>query len=348
MRQSRDGAWRSNTYGAFRNGDALTPLVLWALQNMADCDAATRSAFQRGVMWLRGLSTTHERSGVRSLAYPLFTASYATQIFARAHNPAATQLWLKIVQALEIRGNLGGPAGSAASGAWGDAIEPPQPAVDDATQTPDMIAPNLSATLLGLDALTAADQRKSAHAATPFILRCQNFAEEKGSDYDDGGFFYAVDDAVRNKAGVAGIDEQRRERYRSYGSATCDGILALRAAGMEWNEPRCIAALGWLSRKTQNAENAGAWPVERQDARDALFFYHAQAFARVLAVVDEAKNIDSAWTTAQRGALAAGLCERQCSDGAWAGVQPDSCEDDPLVATSFALRALTTIRSATA
>jgi hypothetical protein len=55
-----------------------------------------------------------------------------------------------------------------------------------------------------------------------------------------------------------------------------------------------------------------------------------------------------AWTTAQRGALAAGLCERQCSDGAWAGVQPDSCEDDPLVATSFALRALTTIRSATA
>ena len=35
-RQSRDGAWRSAQSGAFRDGDALTPLVLRALIALPD------------------------------------------------------------------------------------------------------------------------------------------------------------------------------------------------------------------------------------------------------------------------------------------------------------------------
>ncbi len=30
--QSADGAWRSQRYAAFREGDVLTPVVLWAMQ----------------------------------------------------------------------------------------------------------------------------------------------------------------------------------------------------------------------------------------------------------------------------------------------------------------------------
>jgi hypothetical protein len=339
--QSRDGAWRSRQYGAFREGDALTPLVLCALQRFPGPDRATAGAIARGVEWLRNLARTQKEMAEpwRNLAYPLFTAAYAAQIFARECDAETMKFWLKIVHALRIR-PLPGPLSEALpSGAWGDATEPSEVSASPA-QIPDMIAPNISATLLALDALTAAREHTSARAALPFITRCQNFSETARTVFDDGGFFYAIDDPVRNKAGISGIDDTGRARYRSYGSATCDGILAMRAAGAEWNEPRCRAALRWLARETHDAVNAGDWPISRQDTREGLIFYHAQTFARVLASADEGSAAEPVWITAQRNALRADLTQRQRPDGAWSGAQPDSCEDDPLVATSFALRAL--------
>jgi hypothetical protein len=291
--------------------------------------------------WLRNIGNAQANNPEpwRNLAFPLFSAAYATQVFATVHDRTAMEFWLKIVEALRIRPSLGGPPNSAANGAWGDAIEPPQ-ASSGIEQTPDMIAPNISATPLALDEFNAAGQGAAARDAIDFIVRCQNFAETNATGFDDGGFFYAIDDSVRNKAGIAGIDETGRARYRSYGSATCDGILALRAAGSDRNGPRCAAALQWLARETHDAVNAGRWPGERQDARDALFYYHAQGLGRVLSLAESIGGLDPLWISAERDALVSTLKKRQRSDGSWSGSQPDSCEDDPLVATSFALRAL--------
>jgi hypothetical protein len=343
--QSADGAWRSQQYGAFRQGDALTPLVVCALQESLQRDAVLQNAIARGVAWLRALANERINNGEpwRKLAYPLFSAAFATQVFATAQDDTTMRFWLTIVKALRIRASLGWPRSSPVNGAWGDAVEPPQALAGGSggtAQTPDMIAPNISATLLALDALTAAAEKSTAPGALPFIQRCQNFSETSASLFDDGGFFYAMDDAVRNKAGIAGIDDSGRERYRSYGSATCDGILALRAAGSRSDDPRCVAALRWLAREMHDAVNAGNWPVERQDAREALVYYHAQALARVLAFADAAGAVDRMWINAQRDALRSTLEKRQRPDGSWSGAQPDSCEDDPIVATSFALRAL--------
>ena len=341
--QSADGAWRSRQYGAFRQGDALTPLVVCVLQKMRQPDRRTQNAVAGGVAWLRALANERANTGEpwRNLAFPLFSAAFATQVFATVEDDVTMEFWLKIVKALRIRPNLGWPQSSPANGAWGDAVEPPQGLAGGGTaQTPDMIAPNISATLLALDALTAAGEESTAPEALPFIKCCQNFAETSASRFDDGGFFYAIDDAVRNKAGIAGIDDSGRERYRSYGSATCDGMLALRAAGSASDDPRCVAALRWLTREMHDAANAGNWPVERQDAREALFYYHAQALARVLCFAEAARALDRTWIRAQRDALISGLQKRQRPDGSWNGAQPDSCEDDPIVATSFALRAL--------
>jgi hypothetical protein len=98
--------------------------------------------------------------------------------------------------------------------------------------------------------------------------------------------------------------------------------------------------LQWLARETHDAINAGSWPSERQDSREALFYYHAQGLARVLSVAKTTGMLDPLWINAQRHALFSTLAKRQRADGSWSGSQPDSCEDDPLVATSFALRAL--------
>lgn len=334
-RQSPDGAWRSASYGAFRDGDALTPLVSWALAAIRAADA---EIVTRGVRWLEALTATQSARAEpwAGLRYPLFTAGYAAQVFARVGDTQRAAFWADVVMRLRIRKELGWPAHDAACGAWSDAPAPPVlPA--GTSQPPDMLAPNVSATLLAVQALAATGC--ATDSARPFLEQCQNFSTGPKNRFDDGGFFFAVGDPVRNKAGVAGCDAAGRERYRSYGSATCDGLLALHACGAGSETPRMRAAFDWLRLRAAGARHSGDWPPDRSDERESLRYYHAQAFAGVLALATAIPE-RKAWAQDQRCALTIDLIATQRSDGAWSGACPDSFEDEPLVATAFAVRAL--------
>ena len=313
-RQSPDGAWRSAHYGAFREGDALTPLVLWAL---VDSDAP----IARGAAWLQRFTDaqaarTEPWSG---LAYPLFTASYSAQFFGARGDAARAGFWAGVVDDLRIREPLGWPANDVACGAWSDSPIPPR-IVDRALPVPDMVVPNLSATVLGVQAMVAAGRRDEAAAARPFVERCQNFADADAGEFDDGGFIFAPGDPVRNKAGIAGRDAAGRTRFRSYSSATCDGYLALRACGLAREHPRVRAAAAWLQRCGD----------EHDATREAFLFYRAPALAAMLADVSDTDRLS---------ALTEDLLARQRDDGSWQGAASASCEDDPLLASAFALRA---------
>ena len=314
VRQSRDGAWRSDSYAAFRGGDALTPVVLWALHT------TDNEVTARGMRWLEELTNSQTRRS--AVVYPLFTAGYATQVFAASGDTRRAAVWADVIESLRIRAELGWPADVAACGAWGDSTKPPRlPA--DVSPPPDMLAPNISATVLALQALHAVG--RETKRALPFIEGCQNFSASEPGGFNDGGFFFTPGDPVRNKAGIAGCDSTLH--YRSYGSATCDGVQALRACGLTDEHPRLRAALGWLRRNANGIEHGGAWPRERHAARESLRFYHAQGLAAV--------DLDS-----PRRSLDEGLRGLQAPDGSWASVAPDSCEDEPLLATAFATRAL--------
>jgi hypothetical protein len=80
----------------------------------------------------------------------------------------------------------------------------------------------------------------------------------------------------------------------------------------------------------------------RSVGRESLVFYYGQALADALAVLSR-EPCYRAWAVTQQHLLASGLIERQRDDGAWEGKAPNSCEDDPLLATAFGLRALTRI-----
>jgi len=315
--QSRDGAWRSDSHAAFRDGGALTPVVLWALSTVEN------DATERGRRWLAELADSWSRR--TSVAYPLFTAGYAAQVFAASGDMRRAAVWADGIESLRIRAELGWPADSAACGAWGDAVTPPR-LPPEANPPPDMIEPNISATVLALQALRAAG--RPTKSALPFIGSCQNFPTGEPGVFDDGGFFFTPGDPVRNKAGVAGYEPA--VRYRSYGSATCDGVLALRASGVKDDHPRMRAALGWLRANSCGIQHGGAWPRERLGARDSLRFYHAQGLA-------------AAAPDSRDHTLADGLRSAQSPDGSWTGLAPDSCEDEPLLATAFALRALVSL-----
>jgi hypothetical protein len=138
-------------------------------------------------------------------------------------------------------------------------------------------------------------------------------------------------------------------RLRSYGSATCDGILALLALGYSISHPRVVAALHWLrdrsalpdsqtpsaiKTKTPQILHPGDWPADRADSARALRFYYAQALGPIL------QRCSDPWTAPARAALASNLAACQRPDGSWSNPDPESCEDDPLVATAFSVTAL--------
>jgi len=331
--QSTDGAWRSARYAAFRDGDALTPVVLWAIQ-AASAAHPTRDSFARGLNWLCDLTDAlRDRDDPWSgLRYPLFTASYSAQVLARRGDSDRAAVWVKIIQTLRTSDDLGWPAHDPICGAWSDASRPPR----YVSPVPDMLAPNISATALAVSALAAAGCVGAGVTARPFIESCQNFAEEHPAEFDDGGFFFALDDPIRNKAGRAGSDARGRMRFHSYGSATCDGWLGLRACGLPQEHPRLRAAAEWLRNRCDGLTPAGDWPMGRAEARASLAYYQTQALATVLADLPSADQ----WAQTLRERLLSSLLAGQAHDGSWQGLAPDSCEDEPLLATAFAARAL--------
>lgn len=325
-RQSGDGAWRSSHYAAFREGDALTPVALWAMREREE-------SFAAGLRWLRRLTDELPANEPWvALQYPLFTASYSAQVFAKVGDAPRAAVWAALAEQLRIVPALGWPANDPACGAWSDSPAPPHlpPGLSAA---PDMVAPNLSATLLGVQALNAAGRTTSSKTARAFIVQCQNFSA------DDGGFFFTPGDPIRNKAGIASRDEYGHMRFNSYGSATCDGLLALIECGATMDDPRVHAALRWLQQHTGGLRHSGEWAKGRGSARESLAFYHAQALTAVLALPFRDRAIAD-WAAQQRHLLETDLAIQQHADGSWTGTAPESCEDDPLLATAFALRAV--------
>jgi hypothetical protein len=340
-RQSADGAWRSNQYAAFRDGDALTPLVLWALESTGDASASL--AIARGRQWLDRLTDKQATltEPWTNLRYPLFTAAYSVQFLAVAGDPGRAGFWADLVERLRIEEALGWPAGDPACGAWSDSPSPPI-LPQGVHPPPDMLAPNISATVLALRALVATGRQSRCASAMAFLEQCQNYSPGAINSLDDGGFFFAIDDPIRNKAGVASTDGEKRLQFRSYGSATCDGLIGLQACGVSHDHPRRLAAANWLKRNVRGMEHAGAWADSRAAAQESLVFYYAQALADTMIIMAPE---DRLWVTGQGKALAHDVVERQDDDGSWAGRTPDSCEDDAILATAFAVRALARVRS---
>ncbi len=185
-RQDASGAWCSTQYGVLRGGDALTALALSALGSMNHRD-------DRGFRWLeaRTAAQAGRPEPWEGLGYPLFTASYAAEVFAHhGDDGRRARFWADLLERLRISSALGWPAGSAACGAWGDASTPPQLAGGDAPP-PDAAGPTpFPATVLALQGLAAAGRGGSAASALPFVAECQNFSSGVGHAFDDGGFLF--------------------------------------------------------------------------------------------------------------------------------------------------------------
>ncbi len=305
--QVENGAFPSDTYAAFRDGTALTPLVLHALQQATALADLTADARRKAVNFLTSFTRPDGtlNPGPDGFAYPVYTAALAT----RTLTGPARDAFRRELLARQLTEAHGWSPADAHYGGWGYYPGVPRkPAPGVPMPAHHLLESNLSATRFALQALAAcgplpADLRAKAAA---FVARMQN---------PDGGYHFVTGDPVRNKAGqVGGV-------LRSYGSATADGALCERLLG--WPDTRSEA---WLREHFRADRHPGDYTAAHEANRDAVYFYYAAAVAEALPEV--------------RPALRKHLADTQSSDGSWSNRLELVREDDPVLATTYAVLAL--------
>jgi len=143
-------------------------------------------------------------------------------------------------------------------------------------------------------------------------------------DGSNGGFFFSTTEFDINKAGHDG------KHFRSYGTTTADGILALLAAGRPPDDPHIAAAQRWLASHHRDMEVPGFVGAAYQRWPRGLAFYYSCASTQAF----RSLRVDAG------SGVADGLKRTQRADGSWANQENLVKEDDPLIATGFAVRAL--------
>ncbi len=335
-RQQADGAIRSPTYAAFRDGYALTGLAALAL-GLAPGDPAAR-AYPRAVDFVATL-VDGARLREPAPAYPTYAYGLAVLVLQAPGNErhrAARDVLRTELRARQLGPARGWLAGDPSYGGWGyfDA----RPARPAGPITDDLLSSNLSTTLLAIGALAlggVAGDDPALALARGFVERCQA---------DDGGFFFSPAVADGNKAGAVVVDGGG-PRFRAYGSMTADGVRALLRLGAPLEDPRVRAAASWLATRFDPARNPGEFPAIAEVRRASSYFYWTWTAAHALRALGQRELATAAGPVDWPTALAAELLRRQRPDGSWRNPSSEMREDDPVVATAFAMAGLTVART---
>jgi squalene-hopene/tetraprenyl-beta-curcumene cyclase len=202
--------------------------------------------------------------------------------------------------------------------------------------------PDLSNTQYFVEAMLAAGVPKDDPAiqrALKFISRCQNLPGEhndqpfakKAAPDDKGGLTYMPDDSDKNphRTQAGGL--------RSSGVMTYAGLKSFLYAGVNKDDPRVKAAVAWIRGHYTLDENPG-------QAKAGLYYYY-HTFAKAMAVLAEDEFVDKAGKKHNwREELFEALKKRQRSDGSWSNDNKEFFENNPELATAYAVLALSYCR----
>jgi len=162
-------------------------------------------------------------------------------------------------------------------------------------------------------------------AATAFVASLQN---------DDGGFIYKPGHSMAG----AETNESGEVQFRSYGSMTYAGLLSLIYAQVDDHDPRIQSAFDWAVHHWTLDENPG------MGAEGIYYFYNI--LSKSLAIYGQDRfTTPSGSSVNWRAALTLKLISLQKIDpesgaGYWVNDQGRWWENDPVLATSYALIAL--------
>ncbi len=328
--QAADGGWHSRTYGQLKDGAAVTSLILDAIGN---CEPALQQknlvASKRAFAFLdRGLAKTGTiASPDGSLDFPTYaTALYLTgkRRLSPAIDGASRQKLLAYLLGAQVVEARGFAADSPSYGGWDFLGRDDAQAITTGT--------NISVTRYVLEALAqepgvagqASGIPKALELGRAYVSRCQR---------PDGGFVFTCEPmSLNNKAAFT---DRELTDPRPYGTASCDGILALLASGVGITEQPIQKAVKWLVERSSLELVPGfeGLPPEAGWQRGLRYYYFA-GLARVVSVFPLSE------LAPRREALVKQLIGLQAKDGSWANESDRMRENDPLIATALAVAAL--------
>jgi squalene-hopene/tetraprenyl-beta-curcumene cyclase len=182
-----------------------------------------------------------------------------------------------------------------------------------------------------------------------FLQSVQNRSESNNATYeledgrivvagDDGGAYYKPGES---KAGLRELPDGRVE-LRSYGSMTYALLKCYLLAGLTAEDPRVKAAVKWVRNHYTLEENPGFQDAKDPNASLQGLYYYYLTMAKALDLLDikvvkDVDGLEHEW----RVELGDKLTSQQRKDGSWVNEHSGRwMEDIPVVATSFALIAL--------
>ncbi len=345
-KQGEDGGWHSEVHGLARSGQSWTPFILYHLLLVPDSlhalpDQETRRA-------LAFIEARLDSSGALGLSdplirdYPVYATSYAVLAYTEAQRrgllgrrqQAQLARMTRYLLSQQMTARQGVASSYAAYGGWGLGGPPGEATVPAAAAHAD-----LSHTRRALEALRAVGALDAfggpvvLTAAGRFLDRTQ----KQGEATYDGGFHYAPALPALNKAGLHAPGDTTPEAPRSYATATCDGLLALLAAGYAPDGKEVQGAIAYLAAQDTLARATGL-PPARSAWSEIMFFYHLAGRAEVYHRLGWRRRAGASW----QEEIVALLSARQRPDGSFLNPQgAPNKEDDPLIATTLALIALT-------
>ncbi len=187
------------------------------------------------------------------------------------------------------------------------------------------LRPDMSNLQFALGALKQSGVSEDAdvwNKAIKFIERCQNRSESNDQPWasDDGGFVYYPGNS---KAGGT----------KSYGTMTYNGVLSFIYANVDKNDDRVQAAVRWIKDNYTLDENP---PI---GAQGLYYYYHTMSKAFSVygePIITDSNGIEHNWYEE----LARKILELQKPDGTWVNEEDRWMESMPLLATTYALLAL--------
>jgi squalene-hopene/tetraprenyl-beta-curcumene cyclase len=306
--QSEDGGFHSTTYGLLRSGQSLTPFVLGALLEVPETIRPVPwDAVDRALEFIRKNTNADGALGHMNepaADYPNYATSLAVAAFVKARRSGWNRDVAKMamqLRAQQFSETNGWKPEDPPYGGWGMGGPIHRP--------PDAGHVDLSMTRCVLEAL----RDSGVPANDPAMLRALRYLER--SQNSDGGFYFSTVNLDTNKAG------ESDGKVASYGTATADGVLSLRAAGIPDSDQRIARAVKWLNDNHQPDRVPGFRTKPRELWGAGLRFYYADAISRAVPGLPV-------------------QLPAQSGDGSYRNPNNMVKEDDPLIATAFAVRVL--------
>ena len=330
--QTEDGGWHSDTYGNLKGGVATTALVCYALAHLPEEIRKEHDpAIRRGLEQLVSQISKAEREGGTvgfvgdqhgGANYPTYVTGMTLATYYRLgwELPAADEeAMIEYLESAQLGRSRGWEVDDPEFGGWdlmGDQL------IEGRTP-----GSNVSVTSFALEAFSEVRGKVDV----PTLVFAENWLDQLQRMSTGGGFAFGPKQHA-NKAGFK--EEGDKVMLYSYGSATCDGLRSLAYLGVEEENDRVTKAIAWLAGNDTLEKVPGFDDAPDKQWPESLYYYYTMTLAKTYGLYPKFGSVT------RRGGLASQVIKRQKENGSWVNAAAGMREDDPLVATSFALVAL--------